>query len=357
MPQNSQNTTTKLLEIRVKHKSNQKIHITMLSTTRMEIPGGAVFSLHKETITVVCQMQKAHTIDEFSTKDNMRTAIAINESGLHPKRYHELKQQFGEDECLLGRSDAFYETLGLSTSVWKRLQKPKHKKIDTTLKWAEKNQVTLLRDQDKHYPKQLKELPCWPPLLYVKGSIRNLDAPGVGIVGSRNASFYGLEVTKKFAGDLAKLGYSIISGLAIGVDGTAHEACLNANQISVAVIGLGVDNITPIQNRHLAKRIEKQGCIISEMPLQTTYQKQCFPRRNRLISALSVATLVTEAQTASGTLTTAQYSIDLHRPVMAIPGKINQPQAAGCHQLIQDGAHLVTRPLDCHHIITQHINQ
>lgn len=281
----------------------------------------------------------------------MYADIAINQSKIHPRRYHELIEQFGSAKSLLKQTDQFYEVLNLKPSVWKKLQRPDDHKITHTLNWVEKNQITLLKDTDKGYPLRLKELPCSPPLLYVKGNVKSLNKPGISIVGSRNASFYGLENTKTFAYDLAKYGYTIISGLAIGVDYTAHNACLDANQDSIAVIGLGIDNITPVQNRHLAKRIANRGCIVSEMPIRTIYQKQCFPRRNRLISALGVATLITEAATSSGTLVTAQYSTDLHRPVMAIPGRIDQPQASGCHKIIQQGAHLVTCSTDCQDIL------
>lgn len=281
----------------------------------------------------------------------MYTAITINISGIHPKYYHQLKKQYGSAKDLLEKTDQFYKTLNLPDSVRRKLQRPDYKKVDETLHWAKKNQISLLSELDKDYPAKLKELPCYPPLLYVKGNTKALTKPGISIVGSRNASFYGLENTKTFAYDLAKSGYNIISGLAIGVDYTAHKACLEAEQDSVAVIGLGIDNITPIQNRHLAKLIANQGCIVSEMPIRTPYQKQCFPRRNRLISALGIATLITEAAISSGTLVTAQYSTDLHRPIMAIPGRIDQPQASGCHKLIQEGAHLVTSSSDCQDIL------
>ena len=174
----------------------------------------------------------------------------------------------------------------------------------------------------------------------------------VAIVGSRNASYYGINTTKTFTQDIAAHGYGIVSGLAIGIDTVAHETCLTSMQPIIAIIGLGLDNITPICNRVLAKKVSTQGCIITEMPPQTGYQKQCFPRRNRLISALGIATLIPEASQSSGTLITAQYSIDLHRPVMAIPGRIDQPQAAGCHQLIKTGAHLVTHAQDCLDLLT-----
>lgn len=281
----------------------------------------------------------------------MRNEIAINLSGIHPLQYHSLKEDFHCDQDLLMRPTSFYESLKLSEQVWKKLQSPNQSKIDYILAWAKKNQIALLKDDDSAYPKQLKDLPCWPPLLYACGNVDILTKVGIGIVGSRNASIYGLENTKEFATDLAHRGYCIISGLATGVDATAHTACLEAKQQTIAIVGLGLDNITPRKNRPLADKIMKQGCIVSEMPPLTPYQKHCFPRRNRLISAMGIGTLVTEAQRRSGTLTTAQFCIDIHRPLMTIPGRIKQPQAKGCHMLIQAGAHLVTCGQECHEIV------
>ena len=129
----------------------------------------------------------------------MYADIAINQSKIHPRRYHELIEQFGSAKSLLKQTDQFYEVLNLKPSVWKKLQRPDDHKITHTLNWVEKNQITLLKDTDKGYPLRLKELPCSPPLLYVKGNVKSLNKPGISIVGSRNASFYGLENTKTFA--------------------------------------------------------------------------------------------------------------------------------------------------------------
>ena len=282
----------------------------------------------------------------------METYLAINMSHIQPLQYRKIIQSVGNPKKLLTQSDDFYHHHNIHPSIANKLKSPDDKNIQSTLRWLQQHDCTLISDQCEDYPQQLKQLPCAPPLIYVMGDSQHLRKKHVAIVGSRNTSYYGINTTRILTQSIANHGYSIVSGLAIGVDTIAHKTCLESTQSTTAIIGLGLDNITPVCNRQLAKKIAEQGCIITEMPPKTGYQKQCFPRRNRLISALSIATLIPEASQASGTMITAQYSIDLHRPVMAVPGRIDQPQAAGCHQLIQTGAHLVTHAQDCLDLLT-----
>ena len=155
--------------------------------------------------------------------------IAINLSGLHPKKYHQLITQFGCDGEIIGQPEAFYTVLNLPQHVQKRLQHPCIEAITKTQRWAELNHVHIIDTHHQHYPQHLKQLPCWPPLLYVQGNIQKLTQGNIAVVGSRNASFYGLEATKTFAQYLAKSGWIITSGLAIGVDKTAHQAALSVS--------------------------------------------------------------------------------------------------------------------------------
>jgi len=281
----------------------------------------------------------------------MYTDIAINLSHIHPKQYHIIKKNTQKPEDILQQDDQFYSNNNIPQAVANRLQSPNDAKIQKIIRWVNQKKIHIINESDSRYPKYLKQCPCHPPMIYLMGQPTALQSPSISIVGSRNASTYGLRVTRQLTAALAKQGFVIASGLAIGIDHTAHQACLDAQQQTIAVIGLGLDNITPQQNRQLAESITRQGCIISEMPPETPYQKHCFPRRNRIISALSVATLIPEATLASGTLSTAQYTIDLNRDLLVVPGRIDQPQASGCHWLIQQGAHLVTSPEDCKHIL------
>ena len=284
----------------------------------------------------------------------MEDHLAISLSQIPLLQYRNLLKDLASPSALLAQTDAFYQAHHIHPRIAARLKHPDDQKIQSIIRWMQTHEYVCITDEHPDYPKQLQELPCAPPVLYAIGNIRLCKQALIAIVGSRNASHYGLHTTKQFTQALIQQGYGIVSGLAIGIDTIAHQTCIDAQATTVAIIGLGLDNITPQCNRKLAEKIKEKGCILTEMPPQTPYQKPCFPRRNRLISALSIATLIPEATIASGTMITAQYSIDLHRPVMAVPGRIDQPQAAGCHQLIQTGAHLVTQAQDCLDLITDH---
>lgn len=284
----------------------------------------------------------------------MEAHIACSISGISPQKLNQITENDFSFTDLIGKQTSFYQPFGLSEAVMYKLQKPCNSTVQMIMQWSKQHQAYLIARDNPYYPQQLKQLSCHPSLLYGLGDISTLSQTSVAVVGSRNASYYGLETTKKLVTGLAQAGWSIISGLAIGIDAKAHETCLQQRQSTIAVIGLGLDQITPTCHTQLAQRIQKNGCLISEMPPGTPYHPLCFPRRNRLIAALGSAILVPEATIKSGTLITAQYGIDLHRPVMAVPGRIDQPQAAGCHHLIQDGAHLVTQAEDCLHILASH---
>lgn len=277
----------------------------------------------------------------------MQTRIIVQHSQIHPALYHKIIKHLTSIDDLIEQSDAFYQANDVPEPVAKRLQRPCQHHIDRTLRWLSHPNTHLLSHEDPQYPQQLKDLPCHPPVLSIQGNHTALSRVSIGIVGSRNASHYGLSVTKQFVETLTTAGLTIISGLAIGIDAAAHSACIDNQGVTIAVIGLGLDQITPQCHQQLARQIQQDGCIMTEMPLGSIYHQNCFPRRNRLISALSDALLIPEASIKSGTLITANYAIDLHRPVLVIPGRIDQPQAMGCLQLLQDGAHLVTNASDC----------
>jgi len=200
--------------------------------------------------------------------------------------------------------------------------------------------------EDPCYPSRLNDLYDPPQRLYIDGDLNLLQKPMIAIVGARSASFEGLKNAATFAQGLSKAGLLIASGLARGVDGAAHKATLmlGPNHLTVAVCGAGVDVIYPKEHMDLAKKIGMQGCLISELPLGEPPKSCHFPRRNRIIAALSLGVVVVEAAERSGSLITARLALELGREVFAIPGSIHHPLSNGCNLLIQQGAKLVRNP-------------
>lgn len=178
-------------------------------------------------------------------------------------------------------------------------------------------------------------------MLYAKGQLECLSLPCLAMVGSRNATPQGEKNAEDFAENLSRHGLCIVSGMALGIDGAAHRGALKANAPTIAVVGTGLDIVYPAKHRDLAHRIVNRGLIISEFPLGTPSKAQNFPRRNRIISGLSIGCLVIEANLDSGSLITARQAAEQGREVFAIPGSIHSPVAKGCHQLIKQGAKLV----------------
>ena len=195
---------------------------------------------------------------------------------------------------------------------------------------------------DPAYPALLAELPDAPPLLFVEGDPRLLERPQLAMVGSRRASRAGLDNAQSFARSLARGGFVVTSGLALGIDGAAHQGALDVAGHTVAVLGTGLQRLYPTRHVGLAERIvEGGGALVSELPLDCPPQAANFPRRNRIISGLSLGVLVVEASPSSGSLITARLAAEQGREVYAIPGSIHHPGARGCHQLIRHGAALV----------------
>lgn len=218
-------------------------------------------------------------------------------------------------------------------------------RLAATLAWREAapdRQVLVLGDAA--YPAQLLHNPDPPLLLYLQGDAALLASPCLAIVGSRQPTAQGLDHAQRFAHDMAAQGWTIVSGLAAGVDGAAHRGALEAGGRTIAVVGTGVDRIYPAAHRDLAHRISASGLLISELALGTPPLSANFPQRNRIIAGLSRGTLVVEAALRSGSLITARLASEAGREVMAIPGSILSAQSAGCHALIRQGAALVTSP-------------
>lgn len=218
--------------------------------------------------------------------------------------------------------------------------------LDAELARAAAAGVTLLSLEDPGYPPLLREIPGAPPLLYVRGSLIPGDDWAVAVVGTRTPTAYGREAAHRLAGDLARAGAVVVSGLALGVDTIAHEAALEAGGRTVAVLGSGVDQPYPERNRGLAERIIAQGALISDYPLGTAPTPGNFPPRNRIISGLSRGTLVVEAGERSGALITVEFALEQGRDVFAVPGTIFSRQSVGTNRLLRAGAAAATSAAD-----------
>jgi DNA processing protein len=218
--------------------------------------------------------------------------------------------------------------------------------IAPALAWLEdgNNHIVTLADSD--YPQALLNIPDPPLLLYVKGRLDLLNRSALAIVGSRSATPQGINNAEGFAKSLSDAGLCIISGMAHGIDAAAHRGALRGQGSSIAVVGTGLDKVYPAANRDLAHALAQQGALISEFPLGTPPLAANFPRRNRLISGMSLGCLVVEASLQSGSLITARLALEQGRDVFAIPGSIHAPQSKGCHALLKQGAKLVETAQD-----------
>jgi len=201
--------------------------------------------------------------------------------------------------------------------------------------------ATFITTRDEGYPKLLKEIHDPPIGLYRKGDYR-FDQPCIAVVGSRRTTLYGQSVAKKLGADLARLGFCVVSGLARGIDTAAHEGALSVGGKTAAVLGCGIDIVYPPENLGLYRQITESGAVLSEFPFGRKADKQSFPMRNRVVAGMCEATVVVESDVQGGAMITARFAGEQGRLIYAVPGRIDQPSSAGCHQLIRDGATLFT---------------
>ena len=267
--------------------------------------------------------------------------------------YWKLVDQFGSPEAALAqplsRLEPLLRPLALQAlSEHRAAPGPLAQRVAADLALlAERSDIHCLGLEHPLYPQLLRQIPNPPPLLYVRGQPESLSLPQLAIVGSRNPSSGGAENARQFARYLAERGFAVTSGLALGVDGAAHSGALEGMGKTIAVMGTGIDLVYPSRHRGLAQQILAQGgALVSEFPLGTSSLAGNFPQRNRLISGLSLGTLVVEAAIQSGSLITAACALQQNREVFAIPGSIHNPLARGCHQLIRQGATLVETAQD-----------
>ena len=212
---------------------------------------------------------------------------------------------------------------------------------EAALEWEMRDGCRLMLLQDEDFPEMLAQGLTAPPVLFLRGNVRLLHKPSAAIVGSRYATPQAMRIAKDFGRALGGKGIPVVSGMASGIDTAAHQGALQAEGGTIAVWGTGIDRIYPPANKNLAYEIAEKGLIVSEFPIGTRPYAGNFPRRNRLIAALSQVTLVVEAALESGSLITAGLAAEMGREVMAVPGSIDNPHSKGCHKLIKDGAKLV----------------
>nr|MDT0253304.1 DNA-processing protein DprA [Endozoicomonas sp.] len=221
------------------------------------------------------------------------------------------------------------------------------KQLNLTRVWFQSSEAhTVITPDSPLYPKALKELPDAPVVLYVIGNSRLISEPQLGVVGSRRPTPNGRRVALEFSEHLSRSGLVITSGMALGIDAAAHQGVLGCYGGTVAVLGTGVDQIYPVRHKDLYQLIASQGALVSEFPLGTKPFAGNFPRRNRILSGLSLGVLVVEAALESGSLISARLAAEQGREVFAIPGSVLNPLSRGCHKLIREGAVLVESPDD-----------
>ena len=282
-------------------------------TDRKQIQSWLTLHLVPGMGPVTCKKLVVH----FGSPEKVLSAGRSDLAGVTPLRQESLAALFGE-----GRQ---------------QLEDLVKKEIDR----AEEKDISIIPYDDPLYPALLKNIHDPPMVLYVKGNPEFLNCKGLGIVGSRSATHYGKSVAEQLANSLSRQGFSIVSGLALGIDTAAHQGTLAVKGKTIAVLGCGLDIVYPPSNHNLFKHIAFAGAMVSEYPLGTKPDSFRFPARNRIISGLSLGVVVVEAANRSGSLITASHALDQGREVFAVPGRIDSVKSAGTHTLLQQGAKLV----------------
>ena len=277
------------------------------------------------------------------TTEQIRQWLGLHHAhGLGPITFLSLARQQIDPLQLLGNQQkSLFNKINLAQKTQQSLLNPDWQSIETDLRWAEQSNCHIIPIISSRYPEILREIADPPILLYVQGDPELLQFPQIAMVGSRNPSHYGKEAAFEFAKHLSNAGLIITSGMATGIDTDSHRGALAASGLTIAVSGTGLDRVYPAKNKTLAEEILREGTIISEYSIGTQPVAHNFPRRNRIISGMSLGTLVVEAAIKSGSLITAKQATEQGREVLASPGSIHSPMARGCHRLIRQGAKLV----------------
>lgn len=259
-----------------------------------------------------------------------------------------LTESFGTPEFLYASERDVLLSAELTKRQTDALCEKDLSRAEHILRVCEQKKITLLTIEDSAYPDMLREIPDPPPVLYVRGTLPDFDqSPAISVVGTRSCSAYGLRMAERFGAALAKAGFSIVSGMAHGIDTAAHQGCLKVGGKTVAVLAGGVDICFPKENQYLMGDIMLCGAVISENPPGTANEGFRFPIRNRIITGMSAATLIVEAPVRSGAMISARLAFEQGREVFAIPGAVDVAGSVGCNRLIRDEiARIATQPMD-----------
>jgi DNA processing protein len=263
--------------------------------------------------------------------------------GIGPRLRKALLTRFGSAEAVLAAAPSdLREVPGIGQKLSRAIVAAKTEiDVQRELHSCRENGVSVVLESEDSYPKSLATIPDPPGVLFVRGGLKESDGIAVAIVGSRHATHYGIAQAERLAAGLARCGYTIISGLARGIDAAAHRGALKASGRTLAILGSGVLNIYPPEHEDLAAEVAKSGALISENPPHSPPLSGAFPQRNRIITGLSLGVIVVEASERSGALISARHAMEQGRDVFAVPGRVDSRMSRGCHRLIRDGAKLV----------------
>jgi DNA processing protein len=270
----------------------------------------------------------------------------IRAPGIGAARFAGLLKHFEHPRAVFEADKSEWQALKLNDKLISYLEAPNWQAVEKDMLWLDKPQRQLLTLHHADYPPLLREIHNPPCILFIHGDSTLLSSKQVAIVGTRNPSQEGQLIAKDFAEHLSHQGITITSGLALGIDGASHWGALAASGKTIAVAGTGLDRVYPPQHRDLAYKIVETGALISELPIGTPIHRQHFPVRNRIVSGLSLATLVIEVPIKSGALYTVDHAKKQGREIFAVPGSIHNNLVKGCHKLIKQGAKLVDKPAD-----------
>lgn len=263
--------------------------------------------------------------------------------GVGPRIRHALMEQFGSASRILNAPrQELLNVPGIGIKLANAIiYRSAKSSAEEELKRCRESEFQILTEETQNYPSLLREMPDPPSLLYCNGTLLPEDELAVAIVGSRKCTTYGLQQAEKLAGALARAGITVVSGLARGIDQAAHRGALKAGGRTIAVMATGLSHIYPPEHQELSEKVANQGALVTEFPLDQAPVAGLFPQRNRIISGLSMGIVLIEAGRKSGALHTARHAYEQGRDVFAVPGRIDHPASAGCHDLIRDGAMLV----------------
>jgi DNA processing protein len=284
-------------------------------------------------------LNQAHTEEEY-------WLALLRAPGVGPVNFVRLIKHFESVRAVFEAEPGQWRALNMKESLLKYLQHPDWAAIEKDMQWLTQPNHHLLTIDSPEYPPRLRQISNPPPILFVHGDIALLSSQQLAMVGTRHPSPEGTQTAREFAEYLAFQGFTITSGMAYGIDAVSHWGALAGSGKTIAVAGTGLDRVYPAKHRDLAHKIAQTGALISELPLGTPVHRSQFPIRSRIVSGLSLGTLVIEAPEKSGALYTARHATHQGREVFAIPGSIHNPLVKGCHQLIKEGAKLVETAAD-----------